>query len=175
MLLIFLLHLYNNNVNDLCKRAGARHPGPPFSDFRETIHRVAHAGDHHVTSLLLLSCHTGVLLSTKLRKVTKVTDSVRRNLSPIFLSSWGDFKSKAKVKTNFPENFGAFNPSENAPLGEKLLNVTMHFSCLHLFVICDVVAHNWIHWIKLALRHFGKFWDPFSQRRCKISILPKGC
>ena len=60
MLLIFLLHLYNNNVNDLCKRAGARHPGPPFSDFRETIHRVAHAGDHHVTSLLLLSCHTGV-------------------------------------------------------------------------------------------------------------------
>ena len=53
MLLIFLLHLYNNNVNDLCKRAGARHPGPPFSDFRETIHRVAHAGDHHVTSIEL--------------------------------------------------------------------------------------------------------------------------
>ena len=116
-----------------------------------------------------------VLLSTKLRKVTKVTDSVRKNLFPIFLSSWGDFKSKAKVKTKFPENFGAFYPSENVPLGERLLNITMHFTCLHLYVICDVVAHNWIHWIKLALRHFGKFWDPFSQWRCKISIFPKGC
>ena len=48
---------------------------------------------------LLLSCHTGVLLSTKLRKVTKVTNSVQRNLFPIFLSSW-DSKSKAKVKKN---------------------------------------------------------------------------
>ena len=116
-----------------------------------------------------------VLLSTKLRKATKVTTSVRRNPFLIFLSSWGDFKSKAKVKPKFPEIFGAFYPSENGPLGERLLNVIMHFSCLHLYVICDVVAHNWIHWIKLALRHFGKFWDPFSQWRCKISILPKGC
>ena len=155
MLLIFLLHLYNNNVNDLCKRAGARHPGPPFSDFRETIHRVAHAGDHHVTSLLLLSCHTGVLLSTKLRKVTKVTDSVRRNIFSFFCPV-GILNPKRKWK-KFPENFGAFYPSENGLLGERLQNVTMHFSCLHLFIICDVVAHDWIHWIKLALRHFGKF------------------
>ena len=95
--------------------------------------------------------------------------------SPFFLSTRGDSKSKAKVKIKFPENFGAFYPSENGPLGERLLNDTMHFSCLHLYVICDVVAHDWIHWIKLALRHFGKFWDPFSQWRCKISILPKGC
>ena len=116
-----------------------------------------------------------VLLSTKLRKVTKVTDSDRKNLFPIFLSSWGDFKSKAKVKTKFPENFGALYPSENGPLGERLLNVTMRLSCLDLYVICDVVAHDWIHWIKLALRHFGKFWDPFSQWRCKISIFPKCC
>ena len=116
-----------------------------------------------------------LLLSRKLRKVTKVTDSVWRNFFPIFLSTWGDSKSKGKVKKKFPENFGAFYPSENGPLGERLLNVTMHFSCLHLYVICDVVAHDWIHWIKLALRHFGKFWDPFSQWRCKISILPKGC
>ena len=116
-----------------------------------------------------------VLLSTKLGKVTKVTDSVRRNFFPIFLSTWGDSKSKGKVKKKFPENFGAFYPSENGPLGERLLNVTMHFSCLHLYVICDVVAHDWIHWIKLALRHFGKFWDPFSQWRCKISIFPKCC
>ena len=113
MLLIFLLHLYNNNVNDLCKRAGARHPGPPFSDFRETIHRVAHAGDHHVTSLLLLSCHTGVLLSTKLRKVTKVTDSVRRNIFPFFLSSW-DSKSKAKVKKNSQKILAPFIPVKMA-------------------------------------------------------------
>ena len=66
------------------------------------------------------------------------------------------------MKKKFPENFGAFYPSENGPLGERLLNVTMHFSCLHLYVICDVVAHDWIHWIKLALRHFGKFWDPIQ-------------
>ena len=116
-----------------------------------------------------------VLLSTKLRKVAKVTDSDRKNLFPIFLSIWGDFKSKAKVKTKFPENFGALYPSENGPLGERLLNVTMRLSCLDLYVICDVVAHDWIHWIKLALRHFGKFWDPFSQWRCKISIFPKCC
>ena len=128
-----------------------------------------------IDSLTGSATSTGVLLSTKLGKVTKVTDSVRRNLSPFFLSSWGDSKSKAKVKNKFPENFGAFYPSENGPLGERLQNVTMHFSCLHLYVICDVVAHDWIHWIKLALRHFGKFWDPFSQWRCKISILPKGC
>ena len=93
--------------------------------------------------------------------------------SPFFLSNWGDSKSKGKVKKKFPENFGAFYPSENGPLGERLLNVTMHFSCLHLYVICDVVAHDWIHWIKLALRHFGKFWDPFSQWRWKFPYYQK--
>ena len=163
MLLIFLLHLYNNNVNDLCKRAGARHPGPPFSDFRETIHRVAHAGDHHVTSLLLLSCHTGVLLSKKLRKVTKVTDSVWRNLFPIFLSSWGDFKSKAKVKTKFPENFGAFYPSENGPLGERLLNVTIQYN--EQVWWCSGNSYHYVHSFNSNFQETWIYcvWLPLSQ------------
>ena len=119
----------------------------------------------------LLACY----FQRSWEKLPKWPTQIGKIFSPFFLSSWGDFKSKAKVKTKFPENFGALYPSENGPLGERLLNVTMRLSCLDLYVICDVVAHDWIHWIKLALRHFGKFWDPFSQWRCKISIFPKCC
>ena len=64
-----------------------------------------------------------VLLSTKACKVAEDTVSVRNKILSTNLSRWGDAKSKAKVKKKFPENFGAFYPSENGALGERLLNV----------------------------------------------------
>ena len=48
-----------------------------------------------------------MLLSTKLGKVTKVTDSVRRNLSPFFCLVEEILNPKQKVRKRYPENFGA--------------------------------------------------------------------